>query len=354
MQQRGSVKKFVEQPLGRIILAALATVTLLGSLLFLGALIAIPTFLFFGLLIPIYLGWKRPRQLAVVGLAALLVAAPLAALYEAQVFRQPSAAASSASGLPWGDGGSVLQEAVVSPFTLDNGGPFNFSVTVHPEFVPPNTSGLLWVELFVSTCPGATSNTSLYCSGPYPFFSQNRTLGANLSQPFTESFIQNLSGANLWWFQFATAYRSGASQNITWIFLNPPSGYPGIEGPVSGDYLSTVGLIVPNIYAVMFLYPGVVFFIALLIYYVFKRREAARKAAAAPPSGGAGPPPPTTPPAGGEPPAASVGAGKPVEDRRCPKCQAIVYPNESSCWKCGAALPGAPPTEAPLAGGRSP
>ncbi len=350
VQQGTPAKTFVSRPLGRIILAVVATATLVGSFLYLGPLIAIPTLLFFGLAIPIYLGWKRPRQLAIMGLAVLLVAAPLGSLWEAQIIRAPSPTANSDPALPWGNGGSVLQGASVSPFAGDAGGGYNFSVAVHPEFVPANTSGLLWVVLFVTTCPGATGNSSPSCSSGYPFYTQNESLAPNLTAPFTASFVQTLPGANLWWFQFATAYRSGPSHNVTWIFLDPANGYGAVQGPVSGDYFSTVGLIVPNFYLVMFLYPGVVFFIALLVYYVFKRREAARKARA-----GAAPEGPIPPP-GGEPAppgATTAPARATAEERRCPNCQAVVYPNETSCWKCGASLTAPAAETAPLPGGKA-
>jgi hypothetical protein len=349
VEQRGSVKSFVGRPLGRILLAVLAGATLIGSFLYLGPLLAIPTFLFFGLAMPIYLGWKRPRQLAILGLAVLLVSAPVASLWEAQLLRQPSPTASSDAALPYGNGGSVLQDAQVSPFAADSGSNFEFSVTVHPEFVPANTSGLLWVELFVTTCPGATGNGSLSCPGGYPFFSQNETLASNLTAPTVFSFNQTLSGANLWWFQFATAYRANGSTDYTWVFLDPPNGYGAVQGPVSGDYYSTVGLVIPNLYVVMFLYPGSVFFIALLVYVIFKRREARRGAAGRPPSPADSAGPPSAP---GAPEASAAETSTGANERRCPNCQAIVYPNEASCWKCGKPLAStAGPSDRPLTGG---
>lgn len=357
MQQGNSVKNLVAKPAGRLLIAGLATATLVGSFLFLSPVISIPTFLFFGLAIPIYLGWKRPRQLAIMGLAVILVAAPLGSLWEADLIRQPSPVAASDNFLPYGNGGSVLQNATVHPFTGGGGGTYNFSVEVFPRYVPVNTSGLLWVELFVTTCAGATGNTSPYCLSPYPFYSPNASLPANQSAPFTVYFDQVLPGDNIWWFQFATAYRSGPDQNITWIFLDPANGYGAVEGPVSGDYTSTVEAVIPTLYQDMFFYPGAVFFLALLIYYVFKRREAARQ--------GGGPTPPTSPapsaPGGtATGPPAQPSAGSPTAggsppstpELRCPNCKAVVYVNETSCWKCGTALtrPGA---DAPLAGGKS-
>lgn len=355
MQQGNSVKSFGAKPVGRLLLAGIATGTLIGSFLELSPFIAIPTFVFFGLAVPIYLGWKRPRQLAIMGLAVLLVAAPLASTFYADTIRQPSPTASSDNYAPYGAGGSVLQNAQVHPFTGAGGGTYNFSVEIYPQYVPANTSGLLWVELFVTTCVGATGNTSPYCPSPYPFYAPNATLPSNLSGPFTVYFNQVLPGPNIWWFQFATAYRSGPQQNITWIFLDPSSGYGAVEGPVSGNYVSTVELVIPGIYQDMFFYPGAIFFLGLLIYFLFKRREAARQA-----SGGAGGgPPPSSPSptdATGAPSAPTPGpAGGPpgAPELRCPNCKAVVYPNETSCWKCGTALPkggaAAPaPGDAPL------
>lgn len=347
MQQPGSVKSFVAGRLGRLILALLAGATLIGSFVYLGALISIPTFLFFGLAIPIYLGWKRPRDLAILGLAVLLVAAPVASVWEADLIRQPSPAASSDTGLPYGSGGAVLQGATVSPFAGADGGAYNFSVVVHPEYVPGNTSGLLWVELFVTTCPGATGNSSPTCPGGYPFYTQNETLAANLTQPFTASFTQTLSGGNLWWFQFATVYRNLTTGNYTWIFLDPANGYGAVQGPVSGDFYSTIGLVIPGLYVAMLLYPGSVFFIALLIYVLFKRREAARKASIPGPAPGG--PGTAEGPAGTGPATQERPAATGADEQRCPNCEAVVYANETSCWKCGKSL--RPAGEEPLAGG---
>jgi hypothetical protein len=345
VQQRAGVKSFVAKPLGRILLGALATVTLVGSFLFLGPLLGIVTFLFFGLAIPIYLGWKQPRYLAVMGLAVLLVAAPIASAWEAQMLRVPSPSANSNPNAPYGNGGAVLQGSGVTPYTGGSGGAYNFTITVHPEFVPTNTSGLQWIELIVTTCPGATGNSSPFCASGYPFYLWNQTLPANVTGPRLVSFVETLPGSNLWWYQFATAYYTGngSSKNLTWIFLNPGNGYGSVQGPVSGDYLSTVGLVIPALYADMLLYPGLVFFVALLIYYVWKRREATRKAAAAGASAPEGPtgaaptsPAPPGPPTSGT--AESTRAPTGPGERRCPNCSAVVYPTESSCWKCGTKL----------------
>lgn len=348
MEQRTSVKRFFDRALGRILLGLLAGATLLGSFIYLGPLVSIATFLFFGFAIPVYLGWKRPGQLALMGLVVLIAVAPVAAVYDAGTLRTPSPPASSSDQLPYGNGGAVLQNASVSPFTGAAGGKYTFTVQVHPEFVPANTSGLSWIELIVSTCPGANSSSSPICGSGYPFLLDNRTLAPNLTTPFAVSFNETLNGSNLWWFQFATAYAIGNNTNVTWILLVTDNGYGAVQGPVTGDFTSTVALVVPLFYTIVFLYPGAVFFVALLIYYVFKRREAARRAAR---GGGAGPSMEGV--AGPTAPEGAAPAAPTVVERRCPKCNAVIYPKETTCWKCGTPVPETtPPAAPPLEGGR--
>ncbi|HEY6237588.1 MAG TPA: hypothetical protein VIZ68_00185, partial [Thermoplasmata archaeon] len=261
MKERGGVKAFFATPLGRVTLAALATLTLIGSFLYLGPFLAIPTFLLFGLAVPIYMGWKKPRQLAAAGLVVLLIAAPIATLAETGSLRAPVPSASSSTGFPFGNGGPVLDQAVVNPFTGEQGGFYNFSVVVNPQFVPVNDSAPLWVVLFVSTCPGATGNASPICGAGYPFYQVNQTLPIGLSAPMAVNFTLALSGANLWWWQMGTAVHSPSnSTNLTWIFLEVSNGYGGVQGPVSGDFVSTFSIVLVPVYEAMFLYPGSVFF----------------------------------------------------------------------------------------------
>lgn len=329
-------RRFFTTRAGLVVLVAVAILTLTGSFLYLGPFLAIVAFLLFGLAVPIYAGWKRPRLLAVLGLTALLIAGPLTSvLYVATVVRVPSAAADSASTLPYGKGGPILEGAQVSPFASDGNGPFNFSVTVNPQYLPTNTSGLLWLDLFVSTCPGATGNSSPYCQAGYPFYSFNQTL-TNLSQPTVKSFNVHLPAPNVWWWQMATAYVGAANGSIVWIFLAASSGYSGVQGPISGDFASTLSIILIPVYLDMMIYPGIVFFLGLVVYVYLKRRQARRSGGMTPPPAGA--PSPEAPSLEGR-----TGPSGPNE-RACPNCQAVVYASEASCWKCGAALPAPTPS----------
>jgi hypothetical protein len=348
-EQRGGLKAFFATPAGKGTLVALAIVTLTASFLYLGPFVAIPTFLLFGLAVPIYSGWKRPRALAAIGLVALLVAIPVASLIEVEMLRAPSGAASSSSGYPYGNGAPVVSNAVVSPFTGADGATYTFSATVTPANVPKNDSSPLWLDLFVSTCPGATGNSSPYCTSGYPFVARNFTFPANFTSPQTVTFDVQLNGTNLWWWQMAAAFRSPTtSTNLTWAFLDLSNGYGAVQGPVSGTFADTFGLVLIPISLAMLLYPGSVFFFALLVYTFFKSREARkrREAAAAtmaPPGSGPGPAPlPVGTPS--DPTGAGGATAPPPPERACPNCGAVVYPNETQCWKCGVALTGAPAT----------
>lgn len=348
MQQRRGIKGFFASRAGLVLLGVIAVGAMVGSFLYLGPFIAVPTLLLFGLAIPIYSGRKRPRTLALFGIVVLLVAAPIASAADAAIFRMPSPSASSSSATPYGNGAPVLDEATVSPTNGGAGSLFQFSVFVHPDHVLPNQSAPLWVEVFVSTCPGATGNSSPNCGSGYPFVVANTTLPVNLSVASRVTFNVTLNGTNIWWWQMATAVQSPrGSSNLTWIFLDVPNGYGAVEGPVTGDFLATFGLLVAPITEVMFLYAGTVFLFALLVYMFIKAREARRRAAAMPP----GPPSGESGGSTSGPGAAAAPEAKasPPPERACSNCGAVVYPSEKACWKCGAPL--VRPADAPLKSG---
>jgi len=335
------VKAFFATPWGRATLIVGGILALVAAFFYLTVLGAIPTLLLFGLAAPILLGQKRIRDLAIGGLVILLVAAPLASAVYTNQIRMPSSPADSPAVLPFGNGGSVLQNAQVNPFTGPADSPFRFTASVYPQYVPKGLGSPLWINLFVSTCPGATSNGSKACgAGTYPFFLGNQTLPANASTVQSIAFNETLPGNNIWWWQMAAVERNlTAPHNLTYIFLDPGNGYGTVQGPVTGDFLGTLGVVLPAIYLSIFIYVGVVFYIALLVYWFFKSREARRKqlelvrkdqfsgaaltsrASEMPPEKGATPAAPRR------------------EERSCPNCNAVVYENEPTCWKCGASLP---------------
>ena len=114
--------------------------------------------------------------------------------------------------------------------------------------------------------------------------------------------------------------------------------------------------LVPTIYLQELLFLGLPFYFVLLVYMLFKNRERRKKDAERRAPG-------PVPPAGGTPPTASVAKGTPLpssqtlpasvtgataasaaaaQEFNCPKCNAVVYAGEKTCWKCGAALPTTP------------
>ena len=349
VQLRSSIKAFVAKPLGRLALLAFITLALAGSSIYLGYLIAIPVFLLTGLGLPIVLGWNRPRTLFLIGLAALLVAAPIVTAGTVSLLLTPSPAINGEVFAPHTQ--SVLQNATVQPYYRSGGGNFTFTVDVNPAFLP-NGSGpkVLWINMFLSTCPDATTNNSSSCGGlgGYPFHFGNFTY--NSSAPRTVTFVEKAGGVNVWWWTMGAAYVNSTGK-VAWVYLSPANGYSTAEGPVTGDYLSIYTLVLPAIYFTVFIYPGLVFFLGLLVYFFLKVRQRRRAGGAPPvpaPSAAAAPVGPVTrgPAAPAAPPARP--------ELACPKCGAVVYAGESRCWKCGAPLTSgtAPAADQPLPSGK--
>ncbi|MCI4368754.1 MAG: hypothetical protein L3K09_04245 [Thermoplasmata archaeon] len=342
----GGWKAFFQSIVGRAVLIVIGIVTVALSFLFVGAIVAILAMLIFGLAVPIYLGIKSLKQLAIMGIVIILLAPIMAGPIFAYTARQTSPAAASSSDLPYGNNGSILQNAVVRPFTGPAGGVYVYSMSLNPQFLPANSSGVLWVEIFISTCPDATSNTSAYCASGYPFYNYTRSFGVNGT--FTDqqvTFNVTLPGSQIWWWQAAAVFN--VSGKITWAFLVSDSGYTDEQGPVSGDFLSTTAIATESIFTVVPIYVGFVYFFALLVYGYFKNRERRRSAPSMglPPSGA---PPSTAPFPGGSAGTVAPGGSPAPGELTCPNCKAVVYPNEASCWKCGASLTGSKGSSTPL------
>lgn len=342
MERGGGVKAFVASPLGKALLTAVAAVVLALALIYLGALIAIAAFLLFMLAIPIYLGWKRPRELAVCGLIALLVAGPIASTLYAQEIRSPSAAVASDAQAGTGGTGSVLTNAYVSPFAADTGTSFKFSVTVNPEYLPSGAHAPEYVVVYLTTCPGADSANNSACGGGgYPFWELNDSFNATINTTEVVGLSQTLHAANLWFWLMAFIY-TNSTNGSQYIWVNPQSGYNAVQGPVSGSFASTVGLIIPTVYGEVFVYVGLTFYAGLLLYWYLRVRSERRNAP---------PPGPLTTGAPGGPPGPSGPSGAsaaPSNERKCANCGAVIYPSETSCWKCGRPVAPAAAASPPL------
>ncbi len=341
----GGFRRFLRSPVGRALLIAFAVVVVFATFVYVSLLLAIPAFLVVGLMVPIYAGLKRPRYLAISGLVIMLLVAPLASVAYTQEIMTPTGFAHSNSSLPYGNGGSVLQDAHVSPFVGSTTTNFTWTVSVYANYRPPGPATINSLTLYISTCPGATNNTTPYCSGGYDFFTVNTT-AINATGETNVTFHYTIGIDGIWDWQMGLAVENTTSKQVQLIFLVGDPTYNAIQGPVVGDFASFIVELLPTLYVYSFLYLGAPFFFVLLLYMVFKSRQQRHKDQR---QRAAGPIPPTTPPPPGPgsaagPPsgtptaAGPMAAGQPADERPCPNCAALVYPGEPKCWKCGANL----------------
>lgn len=350
-QKAGGFRGFVQTAAGRATLVALSILTVFATFAYVGVLFAIPVFLIVGLALPIYTGLKAPKFLAISGIVVLLLVPPIATAVLTSELMTPGGAASSPSGLPEGHGGAVLQNADVSPFTGSSSTNFSWSVTIYPQYLSAANSSPLWLDLYISTCPGATGNTSPNCSAGYSFdtLTYNFPTGfwANHTGPTTVGFNYTIGADGLWYWQMGLAMTNLTTNATTWIFLVGDPEFNGIQGPVVGSYITIYSAVVGTVYLDAGIFLGLPFYFILLLYLVFKNRQQKRADSA---RRRPGPVPPST--SGTEDAAAAPLASAPAaataatptsvasgDERKCPNCQAVVYSNETTCWKCGAALP---------------
>jgi hypothetical protein len=339
VQPRRAVKSFLRTRWGFLVLLALAIGTIVLTYTYVGGiLLAIVAILVFGLAVPIWVGVSRPRTLAIMGIVILLVSAPLIALVTtSEVLTPPGTASSPTVTLPSGRSGSVLQNATVSPFVSEPPSTFTWTVSIFPIYVPPNSSRALWIDVFISTCLGATGPNSPNCASGYPFYVVNHTLSGGLTNGTVVPLQYTLNGDYIWSWQMGIAYYNKTG-NLTWTFLVGDPTYNGLEGPITGDYWSTYGLLIFNVFEAVLFYLGLVFFIGLLLYMVLKNRKRRQQEQRA----RANPPPPVASASTSAPPPSAPPALAPIAEAACPNCSAVVYPGEKVCWKCGTRLSSPP------------
>jgi len=336
---RGTFRSLFSTRAGRLALLVVTILALVACFVYLGStgtFLAIPILLFLGLAVPIYSGWKAPRHLALYGVAAMLISVPITSVLAVAYISEPFPPQDAP--IVAGANGPLLQGAIASPYLGADGASYNFTVTVNPANVPVNASGPLWIELWVSTCPGATGPSDPYCSSGYPLLAYNETFPGGLNQTKIVTFTIPINSTNIWSWEMGTAYyaqvnttNASRDSGLTWVFDGP------VQGPIVGPYAGILGIALEAFLVAVFIPAGIVFFVGLIGYMWLKAREARRKAQEEPPVGPPGAPPSSTAP--GTPSAATGSAGAPPTERACPNCQAVVYPNETSCWKCGASLP---------------
>jgi len=342
-------RRFVQSRPGRALIPLIAVAVVFATYVYVSTLLAIPAILVFGLAIPIWGGLKRPRYLALTGLVVVLLVAPIATVAITQEIRTPVAPSSSittTSSTAANGSGPVLLNAQVTPYTGDTSTLYNWSLTLQPQYLPA-PGGVLGISLYLSTCPGATSGNDTVCAAGYPFYNYTHNFTPALTTKTPYAFTQTISTAGIYDWQMCVFFRNATSGNLSYLFLVGDPTYNGIEGPVVGSWFDTFSELLPTVYLNGLLLLALPFFFVLLLYVYFKRREirkqdqARRIAGPPPPDGGTGTapgPPGTLPPS---PPAAGAAAATSgVEERACPNCGAVVYANETTCWKCGTSLSG--------------
>jgi len=354
--QRG-FRRFLTTPGGRILLLVVAVLATFASYAYISFIIAIPAILLFGLALPIWAGLKRPRYLALAGLAIILTVAPVANVVFTQEILLPVGSTASATGATFANGTPLMQNATVTPYTGSTSTNFTWTVTIFPGNHPLNNSTPVRIDLYISTCPGATSTTSPFCTSGYPFIQLENDSLPNVTTPYTVRFHYQIGTVGIWSWQMGIYTNNSTTKKAFFQLLVGDPTYNGIEGPVVGSFADIYFELLPEVYFQDFLFLGVPFYCILLVYMLFKNRERRRKDAErralgpVPPAGGAGPTPPgdqlaplpSTSRAGALATggASTGGAVSAVAELNCPKCNAVVYAGEKTCWKCGATLPGA-------------
>jgi len=352
-QPQSGFRRFLTTPPGRILLIVVAVLATFASYAYVSFIIAIPAILLFGLALPIWAGLKRPRYLALAGLAIILTVAPVANVVFTQEIMTPVGSSASATGATFANGTPLMQNATVAPYVGSTGTNFTWSVTIFPGNHPLNNSTPVRIDLYISTCPGATSTSSPYCSAGYPFFDLvNRSL-PNTTTPYTVHFHDQIGTVGIWSWQMGIYTNNSTTKQAFFQLLVGDPTYNGIEGPVVGTFSDIYFELLPEIYFQDFLFLGIPFYVILLVYMLFKNRERRRKdverraLGPVPPEGGQGPVPPggTSAPLPSSKAASATPGGRPssaaassVAELNCPKCNAVVYAGEKSCWKCGASL----------------
>lgn len=349
-QSQGRFRRFLPTPLGRILIIVLAVLVVFATYVYVQVIVAIPAMLIFGLALPIWAGLKRPRFLALAGLVIVLTVAPISTLVITQEILTPVGLASSPTDVPLSGGKQLMQNAGVQPFSGTSSTNFTWTVTVNPQNVPKGNSTPIWLILYVSTCPGATGPSSPYCTQPYPFHQINYTLNPNATAPFLETFHYQIGSNGIWDWQMGIYSKNNSTGKPYFQLLAGDPTYNGIEGPVIGGYATIYSELILTVYFQDFLFLAAPFYFVLLVYMLFKNRERRRKEmqqrapGPTPPEDTEQTPSPPTKasplPSSRAPPSTGSAAtsATAADELNCPKCNAVVYAGEESCWKCGASL----------------
>ena len=274
-QQKSRLRGFVQTPVGKALLIALALLVTFASYVYVETLVAIPAMLLFGLALPIWAGIKAPRYLALSGLVILLLIAPLSNLVITQDIMTPIPASSSANTLPSGNGGSVLQNALVTPYVGGAEKNFTWTVTVFPQVHPGGQFQPSLVEsVHFRRRPGATGNNSPSCSASYPFFELNDTAIVGITSETNVTFHYQVGSDGIWDWQMSLLL---SRQYDARPQLHLPRGRPHVQrdrGTRCGKATPRMSeSLLLTLYFDDFLFLEAPFYFVLLIYMILKRRE---------------------------------------------------------------------------------
>lgn len=341
------IKAFGETRVGFLVLVAIIVALsglLIGSLgIPVGAVLMLAVA--FG--IPVYLGWKRSIKLMfLVALACLVFAPFFAGIVVTESAIAPSATVASTDG--------VLENVTVSPFEANSGaGVFAFHVQAWPSKIPEKYGA--WLEqvyIWVSNCQYATDQST---AGKNPCYLSPALVFKNFTDDLTPA-QQNATGGvaltlnatglpsgQIYYFIVLTAV-ANRTTGVWYYALNSNVGgwsctvepsYGGCSytaGPISTGWGGVFELLLPGTYLSVGLTVAVLVAF-ILVYNYLKGREKLRQAAAK---------------------AAAQGDGTlPAQaEVRCPSCNAVVDPGETTCWKCGKPVSGSASASASKGSGK--
>ena len=353
-QSKGRFRRFLSTTPGKIVILVLAFVVVFATNAYVSVVVAIPAILLFGLAVPIWAGLKRPRFLAILGLVVVLAVAPVVTVVFTQEILTPVGAANSSNALSASNGQPVMENATVHPFAGSTSTNFTWTVTIYPQNHPAGNTTPYSLFLYISSCPGATGNNSPYCTQPYYLTVLNQALNPNATSPYTATFHYQIGSDGVWEWQMGVYTKNSTTQVPFFQLLVGDPTYNGIEGPVIGGFATIYGDLLGSVYFQDILFLAAPFYFVLLIYMLFKNRErrkldAQQRAPTLVPQEEV--PPGTAPsvkgsplPSAQKPPGPSAGppgSSTTVAELNCPKCNAVVYAGEGTCWKCGTTLPSA-------------
>jgi len=351
-QSKGRFRRFLSTTPGKVVIIVLAFLVVFATNAYVSVVVAIPAILLFGLAVPIWAGLKRPRFIALLGLVVVLAVAPVVTVVFTQEILTPVSAANSSNALSASNGQPVMKNATVHPFSGTTSTNFTWTVTIYPQNHPAGNTTPYSLYLYISSCPGATGNNSPYCTQPYTLIVLHQSLNSNATSPYPATFQEKIGSDGVWEWQMGIYTKNSTTGVPFYQLLVGDPTYNGIEGPVIGGFGTIYGDLLPSVYFQDILFLAAPFYFVLLVYMLFKNRERRRNEAqqraptlvpqeegaggSAPPRTGSPLPSSQKPPGPSAGPPGATGAGA---ERNCPKCNAVVYAGEETCWKCGATLP---------------